>query len=46
MINFYRRHRPKLSVCRLVDSKSSAPSLRYIGFRINLVFWALEVIHD
>lgn len=40
MIEFYRRIHPRLSITRLVDGKTS----EFIGFRVNLWFWALEVV--
>lgn len=43
MIEFYRRYQPKLSVSRLVDGLSPSSDPRYIGFRINLWFWSIEV---
>lgn len=41
--NCYRRIKPRLSICRLVDGRSPTSKPKHIGIRINLLRWALEV---
>lgn len=44
MIKFYRRIYPRLSIVRLVSARSRSRKPVYIGFRVNLIWWSLEIV--
>jgi hypothetical protein len=42
-IDAFRRIRPRLLISLLVDGSSRASRPRYIGVRIDLYWWAVEI---
>jgi len=43
MIKFSRRIKPRLSIVRLVAGNSTKSRPVYVGFRVNLIWWSLEI---
>lgn len=45
-VEFYRRVSPKLGIVRLVSGKHRKSDPQYVGWRVNLLFWAVEYVHS